>query len=143
MSATQPSPGDLAVRLNALLATLYQHARREQYREDISHRTVRLLQFVALAETPPCIDDVSRFLGSAVSTASEQVKRLQRKGLLRRTRSKTDERVVEIALTPEGQATLDEHASLDPEKLRAALDRLSARDRAVLLRLMEKLTAAT
>ena len=130
-----------AARLNDALAKLY-YAARPAYTQDLSHQSVRVLQFLAYSATPPCVDNVARHIGTAASTASELLKRLQRKGLAERRRSRADERVVEIMLTDAGRRALAEHASLSPERLALALERLSARDRAALIRLVERLTSA-
>lgn len=54
-------------------------------------------------------------------TLTPLLKRLQQKGFINRTRSSTDERVVEISLTPAG-AALEKEAESIPGKLVDALD---------------------
>lgn len=122
-----------------LLAFLYFAARRE-YAIDLSHRAIRVLQFVAYREETPRIDDVARFLECATSTASELIKRLQSKGLVVRSRSDRDERVVRLELTEAGRAALIEHTSLDPKKLETGLDALPVRDQKELIRLVGEVT---
>ena len=120
---------------------------RRDYVVDLSHRPIRVLQLVAFSDEPPKMDDVARFLGSAASTASELVKRLQDKGLIIRRRSDDDERVVRLALTDAGHVALTEHTSLDPGKLATGLGALPASDRKELVRLVgalaESLLAGT
>ena len=136
---TVGQPGRRARLLCESLSALYFAARRD-YDIDLTHRAIRVLQFVAFREDAPRIDDVARFLGCAPSTASELLKRLQTKGLLLRTRSKSDERVVRLTLTPAGQEALVQHTSLDPGKIQSALGALPAGDQETLLGLMQAIT---
>ncbi len=122
-------------RLSGLLAALYYVARRE-YGSDLTHRAIRVLQFIARHETAPRIDDVARHLGSAASTTSELVKRLATRGLVSRRRCEDDERVVRLALTAAGSTALREHTTLDPEKLARGLAALDGAERGELMRLL-------
>lgn len=124
-------------RLGTTLAKLYYVARRD-YQTDLTHRAIRVLQFISYRQEPPRLDEVREFLGCAPSTASELIKRLQKKGLLTRTRSKNDERAIAIELTESGAKAVTEHTSLDPAKLNAGLTRLNAREQEVLLRSLQK-----
>jgi len=139
--ATADAQDGRVARLSAALTRLHYAARRT-YSTDLSHQSIRALQFLAMSQSPPCVDDVARHLGAAASTASELLKRLQRKGLAERTRSAADERVVEVRLTEAGRAALDEHTSMDPAKLRDLLGRLSDADQATLAALVDRLTDA-
>ncbi|MDP6706966.1 MAG: MarR family winged helix-turn-helix transcriptional regulator [Alphaproteobacteria bacterium] len=127
-----------AAELGDALASLYFVA-RPNYAIDLSHRAIRVLQLVALRDAPPRIDDVARFLGCAPSTASELVKRLQKKDLVVRRRSDSDERVVEIELTEAGRTALTEHTSLDPAKLEKGLGALPVEDQRLLIHLIATL----
>lgn len=138
MTEIPDNPDRLADRLNAALSMVYFAARRE-YRMDLSHRAIRVLQMIALQDRAPKVDDVAQFLGCAASTASELIKRLQKKSLVVRGRSESDERVVEIRLTAAGRAALAEHTSLDPNRLRAGLEGLPGDERERLVRLAETL----
>ena len=115
-------------------------ADRREYAIDLSHRAIRVLQFVAFRQDPPRIDDVTAFLGCAPSTASELVKRLQKRGLVVRHRSASDERVVHIELTEAGWTALTEHTSVDPAKLESGLETLSVKEQKELIRLIGALT---
>jgi DNA-binding MarR family transcriptional regulator len=135
--ATEPQVS----RLGDALATLYYVARRD-YGVDLSHRAIRVLQFVAFRATPPRVDEIARFLGCAASTASELIKRLQKKELLVRRRSESDERVVEIELSEAGRTALTEHTSLDPALLDSGLLALADEERETLIQLLGKMTEA-
>jgi len=93
---------------------------RPTYDEDLTHQSVRVLQYIAMAVEPPRVDDVRKFLGGAAASASEFVKRLAARGLVARQRSSQDERVVELVLTKKGALVLRQHTHLDIKKLEAA-----------------------
>ena len=128
---------DEAAKANDVLAALYRRARRD-YGSDLTHRAIRVLQFIAFSETPPRIDDVARQIGAAPSTASELLKRLAGRGFVVRRRAEDDERVVRLTLTPAGRAALGEHTTLDPEKLARGLGSLKKTEREELARLLER-----
>lgn len=132
------SDADRVDRLNDALTRIYYAAKRG-YGADLSHRAIRVLQLTAMAAAAPCVHDVARGLGMAVSSASELLKRMERKGLIERRRMSSDERVVEISLTPAGEAALTEHTTLDPAKLAAALADLTPAEQETLTALVERL----
>ena len=135
----ETAPQGLDARLGDALAKLYYVARRE-YRIDLTHRAIRVLQFISYRAEPPRLDDVREYLGCAPSTASELVKRLQNKGLLLRTRSTSDERAIAIELTDAGRETVAEHTSLNPKKLKAGISALTADERSALVQSLETVT---
>ena len=138
-TAVNTKQKERVAELGDLLASLYYEARRE-YQTDLSHRAIRLLQFIAYSRAAPRVDDIAKFMGCATSTASEHIKRLQNKGLLVRYRSHDDERVVRVKLTEGGRSALVEHTSLDPEKLDKGLRGLPVREQAELIRLLKVMT---
>ncbi|EDP66628.1 hypothetical protein BAL199_16243 [alpha proteobacterium BAL199] len=127
--------------LGLALAELYYRARRE-YEIDLTHRAIRVLQFISHHEKAPGLDEITKFLGSAPSTASELIKRLQNKGLVVRRRSSQDERTIEIELTGSGRAALTEHTSLNPRKLQNGLQALGDLEQEYLIGFIKKVTEA-
>jgi DNA-binding MarR family transcriptional regulator len=140
ITAATASPASEA-RLGDALAKLYYVARRE-YRIDLTHRAIRVLQFISHRPAPPRLDEVRVYLGCAPSTASELIKRLQKKGLLIRTRAPSDERAIAIELTDLGRETVAEHTSLDPEKLRTGIAGLTTEERSALIGSLETVADA-
>ena len=108
-TAPESSPAPEA-RLGDALARLYYAARRE-YRIDLTHRAIRVLQFISHHSEPPRLDEVRQYLGCAPSTASELIKRLQKKGLLIRARAATDERAIAIEASRSGRGAVRPIAS--------------------------------
>ena len=132
---TNPEAQRHGEKLAKLLASLYYEARRD-YGFDLTHRAIRVLQFISFAKQTPCIDEVARFLGSAASTASELMTRMQKKGFVRRRRAEDDERVVRLELTDSGREALAEHTSVDPERLARGLRSLTPREQDELTRIL-------
>jgi DNA-binding MarR family transcriptional regulator len=64
----------------------------------------------------------------AQPSMTELVGRLQRDGLVHRTRGAADGRVVLVAVTPLGERTMDERRRLRARRVAGLLDRLEARD---------------
>src|ERR1700682_454132 len=108
--------------------------------DDLSQHERQLLHHVPAVGGIP-LGDVSNHLGIPKSSASEQVKSLERRGFLSRRRDPDDERRLSIVLTTKGQARVTADSVLDLERLAAALKKLSSRERVALLAGLERLTA--
>jgi len=106
--------------------------------EDLSQHERQLLHHVAGEKGVP-LGAVARHLGIPKSSASEQVKSLERRGFLTRRRDPDDERRLSIVLTALGVARMRQDSVLDLVPLAAALKRLSAEDRRALLAGLERL----
>ena len=108
---------------------------------DLSQHERQLLHHVPAVRGIP-LGDVSNHLGIPKSSASEQVKSLERRGFLRRRRDPDDERRLSIVLTKKGQERVASDSVLDLDRLTAALKKLSPMERVALLAGLERLTAA-
>src|SRR3977135_3154807 len=100
--------------------------------DDLSQHERQLLHHVPAVGGIP-LGDVSSHLGIPKSSASEQVKSLERRGFLTRRRDPEDERRLSIVLTPEGQERVASDSVLDVERLAVALKKLSSTERVALL----------
>jgi DNA-binding MarR family transcriptional regulator len=85
------------------------------------------------------LGDVARHLGIPKSSASEQVKSLERRGFLTRARDRADERRLAIVLTPRGAARVRSDSVLNLKRLAVALRAMSKSDREALLSGLGKL----
>ena len=108
---------------------------------DLSQHERQLLHHVPAVRGIP-LGDVSNHLGIPKSSASEQVKSLERRGFLRRRRDPDDERRLSIVLTKKGQERVASDSVLDVKRLATALKKLSTMERVALLAGLERLTAA-
>ncbi|WP_102027800.1 MarR family winged helix-turn-helix transcriptional regulator [Salirhabdus sp. Marseille-P4669] len=103
----------------------YLHAAHE---EPISHQNVRILQLVQKKQFV-MIRDIAEHLSISHNTASEHVKKLVRKGWLKKDRDEQDQRKVYLQLTDSGLTMLKKNTELDEDKLRVALFKLSEEER--------------
>jgi DNA-binding MarR family transcriptional regulator len=108
---------------------------------DLSQHERQLLHHVPSDGGIP-LGDVARHLGIPKSSASEQVKSLERRGFLTRRRDRKDERRLAIVLTEAGVARLRSDSILDVVRVRAALKNLSPAQRTALFDGLDRLAAA-
>jgi MarR family transcriptional regulator, organic hydroperoxide resistance regulator len=113
---------ELARQISEAFSEIYYRA-HPVYTNLLSHQAVRTLQLVHF-QPGATIDTVAKHLGCAHNTASELVKRLAEKNLLTRQRRATDERSVELFLTPQGEMALYENTTLDIAKIAVCLQSL-------------------
>ncbi|HEY1421582.1 MAG TPA: MarR family winged helix-turn-helix transcriptional regulator [Candidatus Dormibacteraeota bacterium] len=109
--------------------------------EDLSQHERQLLHHVPADGGIP-LGEVARHLGIPKSSASEQVKSLERRGFLTRRRDPNDERRLAIVLTDLGVARLRSDSILDLDRLGAALTKLSPSHRKALFSGLDHLAAA-
>ena len=109
--------------------------------EDLSQHERQLLHHVPAEKGIP-LGVLARHLGMPKSSASEQVKSLERRGFLSRRRDPEDERQLSIVLTAAGVARVSHDSVLDLVRLAAALKKVSADDRRALLTGLDRLAAA-
>jgi DNA-binding MarR family transcriptional regulator len=100
--------------------------------QDLTQHERQLLHHIQEGRKVP-LGDVARHLGIPKSSASEQVKSLERRGFLTRGRDRADERRLAIALTPKGAARLRSDSILDLKRLGIALRNLNRSDLEALL----------
>jgi len=108
--------------------------------EYLSQHERQLLHHVPAEKGIP-LGVLARHLGMPKSSASEQVKSLERRGFLSRRRDPEDERQLSIVLTAAGDARVSHDSVLDLVRLAAALKKVSAEDRRALLTGLERLAA--
>ena len=88
------------------------------------------------------LNELAAHLGLPKSSASVLVKDLERRGFLLRRRDPDDERRLAIVLTALGRQRVAEDSVLEPRLLTSALAALNQRDRAALVRTMQRLAEA-
>lgn len=89
------------------------------------------------------LSELAGHLALPISTASVLVKGLARRGFLQKRRDSEDERRVRIACTAKGRARVRAGSVLELRPLSAALARLPAHRRAMLLRALDELVRAS
>ena len=88
------------------------------------------------------VGDIADGLGVNPSNATRYCDRLQRLGLVRRTPSVADRRVVCVGLTPEGAALLDAVTARRRAEVEKVLDRMSVPDTQAVLAALHAFNAA-
>jgi DNA-binding MarR family transcriptional regulator len=89
----------------------------------------------------PRLTQVAEELAISAPTASDSVRALVEKGLVRKARAKDDARAVALELTPAGENAA-QHASTWPDFLMSAIDVLSPREQEVFLVALIKIIGA-
>ena len=105
---------------------------------DLSQHERQLLHHIQVGRKVP-LGEVARHLGIPKSSASEQVKSLERRGFLTRGRDRSDERRLAITLTPKGAARVRSDSVLDLKRLALALKSMTKSDVEALLRGLDQL----
>ena len=119
------------MELNKYFTDIYYYL-HPKHELTISHQSIRILQIIQKEETVTV-----RFLAEALkishNTASEHVKKLADNGWIIKQRSEEDQRKVLLKLTAEGLEAVRQNTELDELKLQAALNKLSDKEKTIVL----------
>ena len=102
-----------------------QHSRRVIDERGIKPRDMSVLYFLA-EESDVTVSNIQQFIQHSPSTTSTLIANLEKSGLVTRTRSTTDNRVVRVTLTEQGQTVVREKPLEGLPLLRRELRNLSA-----------------
>lgn len=95
-------------------------------------------------ERRPAMGELAEALSVALSTATQIVERIEKRGLVRREHSDpADRRVVRLALTDEGRRLMGERRRLRHERLDQAMAQLSYEQSSALIAALTPLAAAS
>jgi MarR family transcriptional regulator, organic hydroperoxide resistance regulator len=138
-------PNEIAAFLR-FYPQIYFACHRRHVRDPKTRRTLSLNQASILDHLdgvePTNLRSLARHMGVTASTMSLNVDRLERAGYMRRERSRSDARQIELRLTETGARFKQQQKVLDPELVGSLLKRLPGRDRAGALRGLELLAEA-
>jgi DNA-binding MarR family transcriptional regulator len=126
MSKKHLDPIQVAAELAEDFTQLYYYCHLP-YKEEMGHRALRALQYIAMNEQPT-VQEVSKYLGVAHNTTSELIRRLVERGAVRKQRSTADERVVHVVITDAGRQVLQDQTGLDRDKLSQCLSEMPPQD---------------
>ncbi len=143
----RPLPAEAKADLDAIVeASVYLYTEGRRLTKEIAARhgltgpqltVVKMLE--ALGDLP--LSRLSEKIRAQNSTVTGIVDRMEREGLVLRTRSSTDRRVVHIALTPKG-TSLARGVKVEPMVIfREALETLTADETGQLLHLLRKVAS--
>jgi len=142
MRATIPPPPDRSLKLWVVLARAFDAVERHS-RASIARFGLGTTEFGVLevlyhkGELPVC--DVQRRILVESSSTTYVVDKLVKRGLVRRRRSRTDRRVVRLALTPAGRRLIGHIFPRHAHAMRQALAALPPREQAQAVRLLRAL----
>lgn len=146
-SRRRPEPGDALVELERALTRLVRQMTRPAfYRWLAAAGGVHLDRadygvLVRIDEAAPVrMTDLAESLGIDISTVSRNVRGLERAGLVRRTGDPADQRASRLSLSDEGQDMLCRVRRTRQEAMRRLLADWSETDRALLARLVARLS---
>lgn len=106
--------------------------------ENISLTEIHIIEKIG-AEQPSRMSAIAKAVGVTLATLTVACDKLESKGLVQRTRDTADKRVVNISLTPRGQAVYAYHKHFHERMTAAALHDLSDRETALLASSLQKL----
>jgi DNA-binding MarR family transcriptional regulator len=109
---------------------------------DLSEHERQLLHHIPAVAPGVPLGEVAAHLALPNSSASVLVKDLARRGFVRRTRDRRDERRLALVLTRRGAQRVAADSVLDPARLTAALASLDAAERQALVRALERVAEA-
>jgi DNA-binding MarR family transcriptional regulator len=137
-----PLPGRLVTGLSKICLAMKSRPWRRQGREGVGPLQVQVLTFLR-SQPNRCamVSVIAKELSVKLPTASEVIRTLEQKKLVRRRRSETDHRVVKVHLTAKGMKA-GEVMTGWPEALAAATEQLSGEEQANLLTILVKLIYA-
>lgn len=105
-------------------------------KEGLSHSQATALGVLSNADRPLPLSHLARYLTQEAQSTTELADRLERRGLVRRTRDARDRRLVLLELTPEGRAMYERLQPGIAEGGEQLFGGLSDRDRAKLTDLL-------
>jgi DNA-binding MarR family transcriptional regulator len=136
-SGQQLSPVDGLAQLSFVVQGMLEHRAVEHNLSVIQARLLGVLR-----DRKPSMNELARLLGLDKSSVTGLVDRAERRGLVARMPSTTDRRVALVSLTDDGRALVSQAAACFETDVLTMLERLPARDRKALSRLVSRLLAA-
>jgi DNA-binding MarR family transcriptional regulator len=128
-------------RFEAAYGAVWTHLRRGDD-GDLSEHERQLLHHIPAAAPGVPLGEVAAHLALPNSSASVLVKDLARRGFVRRTRDRRDERRLALVLTRRGAERVAADSVLDRSRLTAALAALDAAERRALVSALERVAQA-
>ena len=104
----------------------------------ISITEIHIIEKIGLSE-PARMSEIAHMLGVTLATMTVACDKLEGKGLVRRARSRSDRRVVQVTLTPRGRAVYEYHRAFHERMISSILDTHSPEQSTVLAQSLEKL----
>lgn len=136
--AEQSTAARIAHGLAKIGLVIRHSAWREAGGRNLTPTQAQILNVLCAAVSPPGVTEIAEALAITAATASDSVRVLVEKGLVRKQRSSADGRAVRLRLTARGRSEARRLAGW-PELLMQALDELDEHEHALLLRTLVKM----
>lgn len=122
----QPAMVDVLKRFRILLRSMEAHYRRVEESSGLGGAQVWALSEIAASEGGLTVGELADKLAIHLSTASNLVRRLEELHLLTRNRSREDQRVVQLSVTPAGRRKVEQAPKPSMGLLQQALSEMTA-----------------
>jgi DNA-binding MarR family transcriptional regulator len=141
------TPNNKVDRYNKLLAIIYSNLMlreidgiRNGNMKDLTFHEIHTIEIIGnLGEGT--VSQIAQEARVTQSTMSTMIDKLVKKGMVKRTRSESDRRVVSARLTAKGNLAYREHENVHREVTKRWLSVLDEREQKFLLDMMEKMAA--
>ena len=104
----------------------------------VSITEIHIIEKIGALE-PIRMSEVARSIGVTLATLTVACDKLEAKDLVRRSRDKSDRRVVNVTLTDKGRAAYEYHRAFHDRMIASVMDTLSPEQAAILAQSLEKL----
>ena len=104
----------------------------------VSITEIQIIEKIGALE-PIRMSEVARSIGVTLATLTVACDKLEAKDLVRRSRDKSDRRVVNVTLTDKGRAAYEYHRAFHDRMIASVMDTLSPEQAAILAQSLEKL----
>lgn len=141
---------DTEQTLNRLLVQFFKYIMELEERKlitdefkDITYNDMHIIEAIGIdaigLETPRKMSEIAKTMSVTTGTLTKAVDSLEKKGYVRRQRSKEDKRVVYILLTERGVLAYRHHEKFHQDMIAFILEHVSEEESRVLQRALERL----
>src|SRR4051812_40168332 len=137
--SVQPAMAEVLKRFRILLRSMEAHYRRVEESSGLGGAQVWALSEIAATDGGLTVGELADKLAIHLSTASNLVRRLEELKLLTRSRSREDQRVVQLTVTAAGRRKIEQAPKPSMGLLQQALSEMSGAELAALGAELDKL----
>lgn len=140
MSVPLDTEDRIVAAIRRIMHAVELHSRRLVENVGLTGPQLAVLRKAAQLERTP-IGGLARAVHLSQPTVTGILDRLEKRGLVQRTRDEQDRRAVNIGITPSGKALLDRAPSLLQDQFRKELDKLQEWEQTQMLSILQRIAA--
>jgi len=140
LSVPLETEDQIVAAIRRIIHAIELHSRRLVENVGLTGPQLAVLRKAAQLRRTP-IGGLARAVHLSQPTVTGILDRLERRGLLQRTRDEQDRRAVNISITTSGQELLDRAPSLLQDHFRTELDKLQDWERTLMLSILQRIAA--